>query len=227
MPYPKKTYRRKRSYRRRPKKYALTKTVRQRGMLANSQIVKMRYAQAVNLDAIAGSQNSWVFRANSIHDPDLTGGGHQPLGHDEWENFYYKYKVLKSKLTATFAVSTGAVIATQHAVCSARLSETSVTTATNYTDMIENQRSAYGVFRAYGQKPIKLTRGYNAAKHFPIAKTDEQIAADFGASPVEQAYYHVTVASTNSAVNPDPVEVVVLIEYTVLMTQPKDLVRST
>jgi hypothetical protein len=43
------------------------------------------------------------FRINSIFDPDLTGVGHQPLGHDEFTPFYTKYTVTGVRYTVTFS----------------------------------------------------------------------------------------------------------------------------
>ncbi len=42
---------------------------------------------------------SQVFSINSLFDPSVTGGGHQPLGFDQWANFYDEYEVLSSSLT--------------------------------------------------------------------------------------------------------------------------------
>lgn len=36
------------------------------------------------------------WKVNSIYDPDLTGGGFQPLGRDTWSAIYNYYKVLKT-----------------------------------------------------------------------------------------------------------------------------------
>lgn len=43
------------------------------------------------------------FRVNSLFDPDLTGVGHQPLGHDEFTPFYTKYTVTGIRYAVTFS----------------------------------------------------------------------------------------------------------------------------
>lgn len=43
-----------------------------------------------------------VFRLNSIYDPDQDGVGHQPAFHDQWADFYSKYRVLGCKYKITF-----------------------------------------------------------------------------------------------------------------------------
>jgi len=60
-----------------------------------------KYAQYVNLDATAGALAKQVFRANSLFDPDYTGTGHQPMGHDEMNAVYGHYLVLRSEIRVT------------------------------------------------------------------------------------------------------------------------------
>lgn len=40
------------------------------------------------------ANDDYVFNLNSIFDPDRTGTGHQPLGRDQWNNFYNRYRVI-------------------------------------------------------------------------------------------------------------------------------------
>jgi len=64
--------------------------------------VVMRYSTTVNLsNTLAGTTENYLFRTNSIFDPDFTGIGHQPLGHDQWAAFYNRYKVVRSNITCS------------------------------------------------------------------------------------------------------------------------------
>jgi len=47
------------------------------------------------------------FRANSVFDPNSTGTGHQPYGHDLWQQVYNHYRVVRSTFTAAPLNSTG------------------------------------------------------------------------------------------------------------------------
>lgn len=53
--------------------------------------VKLKYAQPLKLSGTTTANNT--FRANSCYDPDLTGTGHQPMGYDQWSNFYKRVRV--------------------------------------------------------------------------------------------------------------------------------------
>lgn len=57
--------------------------------------VKLTYTQVFTLisstGGVFGSQQ--VFALNSLYDPDITGGGHQPYGYDSMSTLYERYKV--------------------------------------------------------------------------------------------------------------------------------------
>lgn len=87
------TYRRKRIARipRGPKKAPL-------GGFPNTKTVALRYVttQAINTSS---SNTVRVFRANSIFDPDFTGGGHQPMYRDQYALIYDDYRVNYATIT--------------------------------------------------------------------------------------------------------------------------------
>lgn len=58
-------------------------------------IVKLPYFQSGQLTSPIGAYVGQLFRLNSIYDPDLSGGGHQPLGADQYATFYNRFRVFK------------------------------------------------------------------------------------------------------------------------------------
>ncbi len=64
-----------------------------------SKIVKLRFTETFDIDAMAGFTASHNFRANGLSDPDQTnlGDKHQCPGFDSWGRFYAKYTVLSSR----------------------------------------------------------------------------------------------------------------------------------
>lgn len=57
-------------------------------------LVKLPYSSALSSTLTTGGVgSSYNWNLNSIYDPDRTGVGHQPLGHDQWAVFYQQYRV--------------------------------------------------------------------------------------------------------------------------------------
>lgn len=69
----------------------------------NNFTVRLTYADTFRQDitcAISGGNSKFqIFRANSIFDPDYSGGGHQPLFRDMWASMYDHYCVLACHYT--------------------------------------------------------------------------------------------------------------------------------
>ncbi len=83
-------YRKKSFY---PRKKTASKTVMKGpGPIPDRLFVKLKYADTFVTTA-ASVPAIHVFRT-SIHDPDESGTGHQPMGHDEYSVLYNKYRVM-------------------------------------------------------------------------------------------------------------------------------------
>lgn len=96
MPY-KRRYKRKRRRRRRRRGRSSKLVLRMPLVMPDVMYVPMRYSTTFTMVNVGGFGNH-EFRQNSIFDPDFTGTGHQPLGHDQWANFYTAYEVLSSSI---------------------------------------------------------------------------------------------------------------------------------
>lgn len=64
---------------------------------------RLKYVQTFQFNAALGIINNYVFRLNSLYDPDYTGVGHQPLYFDQLATLYERYKVydVDIRVTAT------------------------------------------------------------------------------------------------------------------------------
>lgn len=72
-----------------------------RNIMPNRGFTKLNWYHSTSVTPTT----SWSlnqYRMNSIFDPDYTGVGHQPLGHDEFAYFYNRYRVLAAKIRVTF-----------------------------------------------------------------------------------------------------------------------------
>lgn len=227
MPYKRKTTKR---FRRKPRRRNY-RVVRQPQVIADSQVVTLRYCDAISLDAGIDTRAYDTWSATSIYDPYVGVGGHQPLGSDEWSQFYNHYMVLGAKITAHFDVYSDAAGDSMIAV--AKLSDTSTWTPTDVNTLIEQNKSNY---RFLTSRPGSRNQGtvkayYSPRKFFNLKNPRDEhdlrgVTGDAGSSPTENAYFHIGVAGMNPADNPTAVNVRVIVEYRVLYTERKNIAAS-
>lgn len=91
---------------------ALTPTIGRSLMPAGKKVfpdyytTTLKYCEMINLDVgIATTAVSYVYRANSLFDPNYTGTGHQPMGFDDLSRIYNKYSVIKAHMKVRFAMT--------------------------------------------------------------------------------------------------------------------------
>lgn len=72
----------------------------------------LTYSSAYSLasGAIGTYGTEQVFRLNSLYDPDFTGVGHQPYGHDQLALLYSKYKVHRVGVYVEIEASSSATL---------------------------------------------------------------------------------------------------------------------
>lgn len=198
------------------------------GGMPKSKLVKLRYAHTISMNPTIGTVAQQLFAANDIHDPYRSGVGHQPSNHDRWSAFFDRYCVLGSKCTVypvhttTSSVTPGTLM-----LC---LSEdgTTITTAHGaggIDNLIEQPRlkvsmKSVGMNQSSGLG--KLVKTFSAKKFFGgsvVNKADW--AGDFGASPSEGAFFEVAFASADNYNDPGSMTFRVVIDYIVLLTEPK------
>lgn len=99
-----KNYRRKRT-RNRPRKntYPYSRNVIARTKLPATIVPDVAYTVLKYVDRFVptpalGANYHQVYSGTGLYDPDSTGGGHQPMGFDQWMNFYQYYRTSASKI---------------------------------------------------------------------------------------------------------------------------------
>jgi hypothetical protein len=184
--------------------------------IPSKMVKKFRYATTIRLDAALAGSAYHLFRANGTYDPDMTGIGHQPLGYDEIAALYNQAMVLKSKITCDFLPNGSS--STGHAVVGIDIVPTTGQVVTNFDSIREQRRAHYSVAPSNVLK-TRVTHGYNKNVAYPAAKDDLTFAVADG-NPGEEAYYLVFQTGTNNSLNPDNVDVVVTIDYTVMLFDP-------
>lgn len=193
-----------------------------------NRIVKMRYNDRHLIDADnTGAASAYTYRCNSIFDPNFTGVGHQPLGHDQWQTFYTQYMVIGSKMSVIFRSSTNSTTNNLIGVYPA----TSSTALTDPTAIIEQGLGRYSNLQMITNGNTKtITMSWSAKKWFntvDLRDNWDDYGANFGANPVEEAFYHIwTALGIAGGVDPPATDVYVTIDYIVLLADPKTLAQS-
>ena len=131
-----------------------------------SKVVRLRYVEAIGINPVITGNGFYVFRANSIFDPNYTGVGHQPMGHDEWSQSYNHYAVLGSKIKVTFC-STDTTYTNAAAVCSVSRQADFTAIAISSGTRIQESGANYKILgtpnSSNGQ--VTLTSYFSAKKH--------------------------------------------------------------
>lgn len=197
------------------------------------KIVPMRYQQsflAGPSPSVVRTLNYW--RAGSIYDPDFTGGGHQPLGHDQWAPFYDHYVVVSSKASITVGLNVGQP---GRAINFGIFLADATGAIGDFRPIMESGRGGWSTIAAgayAGSDNQKSVSAYFSAKDFygvsNISDNVDRLGAQYGADPTEDAYFAVwtETADQNVANEATALTITLTINYLVYLSEPKTLPLS-
>lgn len=231
MPYKKKrAYRPRKRYARRRfnKRRGTNFNAIMRGPVARRTLVRMRYCTTVSLDPSIGIVPVHTFRCGSIHDPDYTGVGHQPHGHDTYQALYNHYYVVGSKITATFSPN-DVQPNTGNMVVGIKLDDDVAQFPSDKNALIEKSDVRYTcVSNGDARGLVTLKSFYSPKKFLGFRKHNRHIEAGaaFGSDPTENAFFRVFASPINESVDSSSINVQVEISYMVMLTEPRDVQQS-
>ncbi|AXQ66430.1 MAG: putative capsid protein [Cressdnaviricota sp.] len=183
------------------------------------------YCDAVRLNPTAGQDvATYVFRANSIFDPDKTGVGHKPYAHDTFETLYSNYSVKSAVIDIQFAPDVLNPGAFKNCMVGVWNND-STFTITDPTLVREQPGSTSKLLTV--NDPISVRGQYMRNSRIPVFDQGEASAA-FGANPVEILDFNIFMAG-EAADNLDNNNVVAFLKitYEVEMWDPKKLGASS
>ena len=185
-------------------------------------VAKLRYCETITLSSSLLSIQNANFACNSIYDPNLSGSGHQPYGHDTYSNIYNQYTVLASTLKMTVVRANDSSRALTYGVgiedsVSTSLANTVWAERPTYKVACGNQGNA-------SSKPLYIT--WNRKKRFPSPDVYRTLSAPFGTNPSEIEIFNLFVEDPSGTNISTGVNVLVEIDYTVEMYEPIDLGTS-
>ena len=219
-----------------------------------SMAVKLTYCDVITVPNTDTGTAAYRFRLNSIFDPDYTGGGHQPRGHDQWASIYSKYCVIGAKVKVEPIYSSSGTGAGNTEVTIKGYIDDDIT-GPNYSaeDIIE--------LGLLGSKCQVLTIGANphgferklknmyfkfgTKKFFGVSKNEQiinavglgmgestsltgmqHVGALFGTNPVKPAYLRLGCCGPAHDAQTATVAARVTIEYSVIVHSPKEVGES-
>lgn len=149
-------------------------------------VVKLRYVDTgltLNPDGIPPP--TYIFRCNSIHDPNYTAGGHQPMYHDLYENMYKYYTVLGAKITVKFANANG------NNYLVGLIKSDSLSTSVSSEALGENKSSKMKYLTATQGGGITTLVDKYSAKKWLRAPVDTKQRTLFGTNPEQTVYWKI------------------------------------
>lgn len=142
---------------------------------------KLKYADIYTASTAGGSAvTTRQFNLNSVYDPDLTGTGHQPYGHDQLIAIYNRYRVYRTSWQITLTGST--------AFRSYVMPQNSSGTYSTWEIAAEKPRAisqivsgVIGMARYRGHISLPRLNGVTSTAY----KSDDRFQAIVGSSPAE------------------------------------------
>lgn len=197
-----------------------------------THMVKLRYCEQVQIDVAAGPQ-TYVFSANGLYDPNISGTGHQPGCFDTWATMYNHYMVMGSKISATFFPETAS--GDYNAIVGVKVDDdTSLSPAVNMTTLIEqpNNLFKWRMLRSNAletKNSVTIKNWYSPKKFFDIKDVKDNmdtLGALVTNNPNEACNYILVVGHGDDNADLPVIKILVNIEYIVLFSEPKDMVQS-
>lgn len=173
--------------------------------------VSLHYSTRVALNpGLGGLVASYQFRLGSIHDPDFSGVGHQPVGHDELANLYERYQVWKVEYHIEFTNRS----TSENQCVGYRVSDVS-STSTDRDVNIENGNSEWTLigYNGNGKKSF-IGTVYPCTVHgisYKQYMANDDYGANFGSNPVEDSFLTLFVDGMGD--DTDPVDCVIELVY--------------
>lgn len=222
MPYKKRKYKRKPKRRRKSRLYSMSSPAG----VPTKKVVSMRYCSNGTIASTSGILQVHVFSANNLYDPDVTGTGHQPMGHDTMATLYNHYVVLGSKITVQWGqVNTSG--GTGNLMVGCYLDDDSTVPYTGYSGLIESRKGTSKLITLQ-RNAISTTSKFSAKKFFNVNDVKDnftRLGGDFGNPPGDAANFILWVQSQDISTT-NTAYFTVIIDYIVACSEPRSLAPS-
>lgn len=171
------------------------------------------------VSGVSGAANAYVFSANGLFDPDISGTGGQPMSFDQAMSYFNHYTVHRSTIQVTFMSDSATLRASVGLFVSG-----SSTVNTSVETLLENGDGAFQILEfagAYGgTATFRRTLDLGKFQSVDDVMDDPNMRGDSASNPTEQAYYHLVVFNTGTAATVQ-VDFQVVITYDATFHEPR------
>jgi hypothetical protein len=191
-----------------------------RNIVAKKTMVKLRYNDIIALDPGAGTPAIAQYKANGMFDTQLSTGGHQPMGFDQWMTFYDHFTVVGSKITASLINASDET----YTVAISLVDDTAIINPTILSGFLERNGTVWKhVGPGTGAGNMKtLSKKFSARKFFgvkdPVAKSEYK--GTVTSDPTELAMFNIIVFPFNGVSDVTRITLNVTIEFIAVFTEP-------
>ena len=168
----------------------------------------------------ANTAGAYVFSANGMYDPDITGSGPlQPMSFDQAMLFFNHYTVHNCTCKVTFQSDSATLRLTAGLFVSG-----SSTVTTSVEQLIENGDGAIQVLEFAGAQggTATFSRRLDIGRFQDVKDVmdDPNMRGDSASNPVEQSYFHLVVYNLSSAASAN-VSFQVILSYDATFHEPR------
>lgn len=195
--------------------------------VTKSMRTTLRYVQrGLNINPpAAGLAGSFVFSANGLYDPDISGVGHQPIGFDQIMALYDHYTVKAAKIVVDFRNDD-----TTNPVFGAIAVRDSSVADTDPAVVVENGNVDYTLMNNAPNdgNMCRITMYTDIAKYLGRKSllSDPECKGTAAANPTEQVYFHIFIWSHGGGIDAGASTMFVTIDYDVVFHERKPVALS-
>lgn len=186
--------------------------------------VKLRYTDIWSFTLATGSAGTnYAYHGNSVYDPYVPIGGHQPYAYDVWLQLYARYRVYGSKITVQVFPQRGvnSDIETNTNGLNVYVVPVTDNTVVALNSISEMPRCRYrNALSVYPNRPARVKHYASTAQIWGVSKQTVRTNAEFSASttanPASTWYWWLVVTrpdNTNGGASPMPINFQVRLTY--------------
>ncbi len=185
---------------------------------------KLRYSDSFQLASTSGAVTSYVFAANGLYDPNVTGTGHQPMGFDDMMLFYNHYTVLRCTIQVICKAASASKMTVGLKMDAAPTPITDINRIVEMGGMVIEYLDFSTTFGATKRLEATLDIARIQGVSRSALTADTSLRGTSVANPSEMSYFHVQ--SWDAAAQTGTVNVDAILDFEVVFTEPRDASTS-